>query len=41
MDYGNKENVQVRNCCFMHEDFVKYPKISRECKLFGVGPKFG
>lgn len=41
MDFGNKENVKVENCCFMHEDLVHYPKISRECKLFGVLPKFG
>lgn len=41
MDYGQKENVKVENCCFMHEDLTQFPKVARECKLFCVQPKFG
>jgi hypothetical protein len=41
MDFGTKENVKVENACYMHVDFTNYPKISRECKLYAVAPKFG
>ena len=41
LDWGDKKNVKVENCCYLFEKFLKYPRLSRQCKLVGINPRFG
>jgi len=37
-DYGDSDNVKVKDACFLDSSFTKYPAFARGCKLFGVKP---
>jgi len=37
-DYGDSDNVKVKDACFLDSRFTQYPAFARGCKLFGVKP---